>query len=258
MINKKYGKVTNSQLQKIDTCLTDFEINHFYQRCNRKLDTILITALKSLKRRRLIEWEYQTVIVWGDQEHHDVATDDEIERILVTEKDILTSIFEYEDIYQIFLSNQQKEFYRLVNERLFREYGYHRYYKRIKIIYNQDNMVDAIPVTEFQLQKLLLNEKVVSYLNNEARNIQTNWHQKTKDYFTGPCPDLYLKAQELLVDELIKPVSSTFVNVNINQLVEAASSLDPTLDSTLDPAEETELDEIFNQSIVLQLNCHTF
>lgn len=225
MINKQYGKITNTKLKEIDTCLTDFEINHFYQRCNRKLDRILISALTSLRRRRLLEWQYEYVIVWGKEQKHSIASDDEIERILKVEKYILKNIFEYEDIYQVYLSNQQKDFYKMVNEKLFSEYGYHRYYKRIKIIYNQENMIEALPQAELQLQKLLLNEKVSIYLTNEAKKIKTNWNRNSEYYLTSNCPELYLKAQELLINELIKPISSN-KTINLEQLVSYADQED--------------------------------
>ena len=238
MINKQYGKQTNKQLRQIDTCLTDFEINHFYQRCNRKLDRILITALTSLRRRRLIEWQYQTIIVRvssNNIEEHHIASDNEIEIILRKEKQILTNVFNYTDIYQIFLTDQQKLFYQFVNEDLYKQYGYIRYYKRIKIVYNQENMIDALPETELQLQKLLLNNEVVNYLNDEAKKIKTNWNKTSAYYFTNNCPELYIKAQELLVNELIRPLPQN-KSINIDQLASYA---------TISEDDDSELDNLF-------------
>lgn len=236
MINRKYGKLTNAQIKNIDSSITDFEISHFYQRCNRKLDTILITALNSLRRRRLIEWEYQTVVVYGPNQKHSVATDSEVENILKTEKYFLNEIFGYEDMYQIYLYNRQKEFYNLVNDFLLDNYGYHRYYRRIKIIYNQENMIDALPVTELQLQKLMLNNEISNYLTREARRIRKNWKYNSEYYLVNDCPKLYLQAQQLLVNELIKPTPS-------GKVIDLDLLIDKMKEET--PEDQEELDELF-------------
>lgn len=236
MINRKYGKLTNAQIKTLDSSITDFEISHFYQRCNRKLDTILITALNSLRRRRLIEWEYQTVVVYGPNQKHSVATDSEVENILKTEKYFLNEIFGYEDMYQIYLYNRQKEFYNLVNDSLLDNYGYHRYYRRIKIIYNQENMIDALPVTELQLQKLMLNNEISNYLTREARRIRKNWKHNSEYYLVNDCPKLYLQAQQLLVNELIKPIPS-------GKVIDLDLLIDKMKEET--PEDQEELDELF-------------
>lgn len=236
MVNRKYGKLTNTQIKNIDSSITDFEINHFYQRCNRKLDTILTTALNSLRRRRLIEWEYQTVVVYGPDQKHALATDTEVENILKTEKRFLNEVYGYDDMHQIYLYNRQKEFHDLVNNFLLNEYGFHRYYKRIKIIYNQENMIDALPVTELQLQKLLLNDEISNYLNKEARRIRKNWKYNSEYYLVNDCPKLYLQAQQLLVNELIKPVKS-------GKIINCELLIDRIKESA--PEDQEELDELF-------------
>lgn len=66
--NHKYGRMTEKELLQLDKILTSFEIRHFYQRCNKKLEQILFSALNNLKNRKLINYQIQTVIVTTDEE----------------------------------------------------------------------------------------------------------------------------------------------------------------------------------------------
>lgn len=62
MINEKYGEIADDKLIALDDRITQFEINNFYMRSDRKLRQILLSALGNLRSRRLIDWEHQTVI----------------------------------------------------------------------------------------------------------------------------------------------------------------------------------------------------
>ena len=91
MINEKYGKVSTDNLLSMNECITSFEINNFYMRSDKKLRQILLSALKNLRSRRLIDWQLQTVVCKekNGEEEWFVANDDEIELILNTEYDVL-------------------------------------------------------------------------------------------------------------------------------------------------------------------------
>ena len=84
--NHKYGRMTEKELLQLDKILTSFEIRHFYQRCNKKLEQILFSALNNLKNRKLINYQIQTVIVTTDEEtgkdKYFLATDDNLKSIL--------------------------------------------------------------------------------------------------------------------------------------------------------------------------------
>lgn len=89
--NHKYGRMTEKELLQLDKILTSFEIRHFYQRCNKKLEQILFSSLNNLKNRKLINYQIQTVIVTTDEEtgkdKYFLATDDNLKSIndLITE-----------------------------------------------------------------------------------------------------------------------------------------------------------------------------
>ena len=81
MVNHKYNRVSQKELKEIDYKITPFEIKHFYQRCNKKLEQVLFSALNNLKNRKLIEYELQTVIV--DNENNYFGADDNDKRMFI-------------------------------------------------------------------------------------------------------------------------------------------------------------------------------
>lgn len=216
MINRKYDNVSQEELLEINPVITKFEIRHYYQRCNKKLEEILFSALKSLSSRKLIDWEIETVIVTRNQEktHYRVANVFEKKMILRAERYVLHKIMQLEKMFNVFAKQKQDEFYRLVNEilenSLDKDWQY--YYKRVKIIYNHDQIVEAIPDLEAELRKLELNDKVVNALNEHAeKNYRRNEEKLfekivSEEDISGEwkMPDTYVMAQKLLTDELIR------------------------------------------------------
>lgn len=63
MVNKNYKKISTTELKSMDYCITDFEVNHFYQRVDSRLTRILKTALGSLQKRFVVENVEEYVIV---------------------------------------------------------------------------------------------------------------------------------------------------------------------------------------------------
>ena len=75
----------------------------------------------------------------------------------------------------------------MVNERLNDLYGWHHYFKQIKLSFIPSNIIEAIPQTTIDLEKEILNEKIIKVLNNNAE----------EKYNT------YIEAQRILTEELI-------------------------------------------------------
>ena len=225
MINRKYDNVSQEELLEINPVITKFEIRHYYQRCNKKLEEILFSALRSLSSRKLIDWEIETVIVTRNQEktHYRVANVFEKKIILRAERYVLHKIMHLEKMFNVFAKQMQDEFYRLVNEILkdSLDEDWQYYFKQVKIIYNHDQVVEAIPDIEAELRKLELNDKVVNTLNEHAeekyRKERKKYEDDTAKLFEKivngediseekifKIPDTYVMAQELLTDELIR------------------------------------------------------
>ena len=223
--NHKYGRVSENQLKNLDYTVTPFEIKHFYQRCNKKLEQILFSALNSLKNRKLIIYEIQTVIVESDKKGKGrffLALDDDKKKILQVERHVLHNVMGYDKMFQVFIRFQQAEFYQKVNELLYEYYGWKHYFKQVKVIYTPEDIKQALPQMEVNLQKELLNKKVIDFLNNNAREFYNNkiseYEEKSKNLlvdYLGEAPkmevkslwripDTYLTAQSILTDELIR------------------------------------------------------
>lgn len=130
--------------------------------------------MNSLKNRKLITYEIQTVIVTKDKrgkEQYFEATDLQKKQILEVERHILHNIMGYEKMFQVFIRFQQADFYQQVNDLLYQQYGWNHYFKQIKVIYTFDGVKEALPELEIKLQKELLNKKVVDYLNSNAKDL---------------------------------------------------------------------------------------
>lgn len=218
MTNHKYNKIAKEELKQIDTVVTTFEINHFYLRCNKKLEQILFSALNNLKNRKLIlEPEIQTVIVDSNYNYF-LALDSDKKKILQEERYILKNVMGYEKISQVFCRFKQNEYYRMVNDRLNELYGWHHYFKQIKLSFIPSNIIEAIPQTTIDLQKAMLNERIIKVLNESAEEKynadKQKWEEIRNNLIWGDynslskskawdIPDTYLEAQKILTEELI-------------------------------------------------------
>lgn len=248
IVNHKYGRTSEKYLKNLDYTVTSWEVKHFYQRCNKKLEQILFSALNSLKNRKLITYEIQTIIVATDKkgkEQYFEADDIQKKQILEVERHVLHNIMGYEKMFQVFIKFQQAEFYQKVNDLLYQQYGWNHYFKQIKVIYTSNGVREALPELEMKLQKELLNKKVISYLNSNAKNLyeknKTEYQQQVKNLigeYWGEAPrittsegkiwklpDTYLDAQSVLTDELIKIGHKDMV-FSMEDFIESNSDLD--------------------------------
>ena len=249
MINSKYGKEPKTKLKQLDYCINDQEITLFYIRSNKKLERVLHDALSNLQREKLIIVEYETVIVSVDErgkEHRFIANDYQKKKILQTERYILKNVMQYKNMFYVYIKNKSNEYYNKVNEKLHELYGWKYYYKQIKIIYDQPNIVDAIPSKEVMLQKEILNSKIIEFLNDNAKNV---YEKKEKEYEdaldeylndwigdkeylrnrvkvpnTWKYPKAYIEAQRILTDELIRIGHSNIVFIPDKLLTVAEES----------------------------------
>lgn len=172
--NQNYGRIPESNLISLNESITPFEIKHFYQRCNKKLEQILFSSLNSLSNRKLIDYEVETVIIMedelGNRFNHVAQFEDEKTKITAIERYVLHDIMGYERMIQVFSSFRQAEFYHKVNELLEEYYGWKGYFKQIHIAYTPKHVHEALPEMTVKLQKELLNNKVIDALNIGAQN----------------------------------------------------------------------------------------
>ena len=156
----------------------------------------------------------------GNKDKFHVAEDWEKKAILQVERRVLKQIYGYENIFQIYIRGQQKEYFAKINEILNKQHKWNRYFKQIKLIYNQEQLQEAIPDTKAEIEKEKLNEKIVAVLNDEASETYRKQKQKYiedtaarwNECEEGKTPYLadlweppynFVEAQRLLTKELV-------------------------------------------------------
>lgn len=199
MVNEKYNRISTNKLQELDYCITPFMINNFYMKANSRLHNIVTAALHNLENRKIIIVQDQTVIYTSDNKRH-LASEEELKNIMEVEKAILNQM-NCETMKQIILRFKGKEYYKKVNERLYKKYQWKSVFKQKKLIFNTPDVVAEIPRIELELQKELLNSKVIDALNESNQKLYER--QKLKD--DGfQLPEYYIKAQAMLAEELLR------------------------------------------------------
>ena len=233
MINQLYGKIDIDDLQEIDSNITLWELNKFYQICDYKLSSVLFSALNSLKNRSLITYEEQYVISREGEERH-IANDEEKKIVLEAEKMTLKKMGLYSKSH-VALCFKLNEFYKNLNTYLNEHYKWERIYKQYKIIFlDKPYLQEALNENEILLNKLLLNEKVIDAVDKHAENLSKTQKEKLdlvyndaldklkqdediwgdiepmdkesikKEYKIFTYPDCFVQVQKMLSQKLLK------------------------------------------------------
>lgn len=219
MVNQHYKTLPNSELKKIDYVITDYEINHFYQRCDNKLTNILFSAMNNLKHRFIIEFEEQVVCV--DANNRYILADDRMKKNIMAVKYKVRTEMGFESEQQIYLKMKAAEFYKAVNYYLNKLYGYKYTFKQYKVIFNQNIVMEEIPRIEQEFQRALLNENIIGSLNRSAKKHYDSVNTSDKEFRLS---NSYIQAQELLTNKLIKLKSNA----------DTIESYEPYIDEELD------------------------
>lgn len=174
MINRNYIEnkkfIKSEELKKYNK----WEIDHFYGRTAQKLSNVLFSALNSMKKRCLIEYEEQNIIIEfvDGKEIHRVATPSETSCILQAKTQVL-SMMGYSKVPFV----RANEFYDKVNKKLNEVYGWDRIYKEYRIIYNKEYMNPNIDVIQKEIQeeirskKIKLNFDIIKAIKKQARKL---------------------------------------------------------------------------------------
>ena len=174
------ANIKNKIKSKCDTLVTEFDINHFQQRAEAKLNKTLYTALDSMSKRFLIKYhtEYVLRVPCKDDKSGyelEVASPRQVSLILEAQHKILDSMG-YENITQVALRYKLKEFNERVDDYLSEHYGWLGFFSQLSIIYIND-IGREIPLKAEEIRKLApsvqrkqLNQIVVKSLNQQARD----------------------------------------------------------------------------------------
>lgn len=175
IINQNYIEENKDELKLQNDNITDYQINHFYQRTYQKLRKILFDTLRNLKNRCLIDYEEITMINIIEPDINEIlhtsirpATDEEKKNILIIKKIVLNEM-SLDSITLVHLKFKHREFYNRVNELLKEEYNINYIYTDIKILFNHEHIIQALQQAELNIQKIMLNTKVINAVNEQAK-----------------------------------------------------------------------------------------
>ena len=229
MINNEYIKEDKEKLKKSNEYITDYQINHFYQRTYQKLRKIIFDTLRNLKNRCMIDYEELTIINISE-----VAIDSKIlytvTRIATIEekknidniKKIVLNEMNIDSITLVHLKFKHEDFYNRVNDLLKEYYNINYVYTDIKILFTHKYIIEALEQAELTMQKYLLNDKIITAVNEQARyNLDksiNNYNEQVEEYLKSilgvanslalkkffKLDDTYLDAQFELSGTLLK------------------------------------------------------
>lgn len=181
-----------------DKKISKWDIDHFFLRSHEKLNSILMSALKSMRRRGVIDFEEEMVIVKSMNGKRVVvkAEEEDIKKIIESEKEVLAymnlEVKPYADI---------KKFYNLLNKKLNEKYQWDRAFKRLNITWSNrylyEDLNRVIEDIEYMLKynQGLLSEEVEKRLEKDALNRKKKNLQDIKKY-----NKLFAKAKDIEIE----------------------------------------------------------
>lgn len=178
MVNEKYKRNNIVQINKSlpGYGITDYDLEMFYDKCNSRLTDILESGLNSLDSRRLIDCiKVQTVMLQNDEGSIDFVELDDLLRSQLLDVEYRTlQEMGYEYMDQVRAAKRMKDFYTIRNIKAKELYDWFGIQEQYHIVYKEDNIREALPKDTLQLNKLLLNEKVVEALNRSFDTMVDN------------------------------------------------------------------------------------
>ena len=198
----KYNK-NRKELKKLSNKMTDFEIREFFKRCNNNFPKIITSSLNSLQRRNLIRYSELYMIIEKDSNgkiEHREAIDSEVAYIIKTKRKVMKQ-FGAEIEVQIYWNGQEDEYYSVLNDIFKEEMDWESVYICYKIVYNQEDTLEAFSEDAVKLCKLILNDKVIKRMDTQADNLLEN-SRNNPDSFQYP--KVYPNMQHMLSNKLLR------------------------------------------------------
>lgn len=196
MANKIYGyKNIYQKLKKQN--FDSFNIIDFIFRTKSKFNSIVHSALNSMKKRDIVD--FKKVLIVSKDGVHKLADEDEIRCIESVEKCVLNSMNE-NSVSDIVLAGKYNGYCKRVKKEVLSkinaDYFYRGYSIRIK------NLKDCYYTeADYADLKSNLNQEVIRYFNKQAKDRELLYLKKDKKV---SLPKNYLLQQEELADLLLK------------------------------------------------------
>lgn len=179
MVNQFYENLPLKDLLEMDSRMTYWQLQKFYQICSYKLSSILFSSLNSLQSRNLISYEEQYVIVSDSKKRIHIANDKEKKDIAEAEKIILEKMGLSN---KLFVASHFKlsEFYSYMSSYVNENFKWDSVYKQYKITLTNNKQYLASTSNKNQIysNKLLLNEKIIDTVDKYAEKLSKSQNEK--------------------------------------------------------------------------------
>lgn len=216
------AKIHNAHLD-----ITTNRANAFYLRNNGKLNTILMNSLRSLKGRRLIDYTTEIKIIQGKEAH--IASEEETIDILCAERYIMHDVMGYESVREVYRAKAESDYYENVNEYISKELNIDWYYRQIKVVYDQGNILEALDKNFIKQEREKLNAKIVNYIKSSEYKVARYLCNKYAHGYEEWCKE-YCDSSATLINELIntgQPIQPSLIYDVDNTIIENNHPDDP-------------------------------
>lgn len=183
LINESFGSSkSEKEFLEIFNNITMEEINVIKTHAYTKMNSILKSALNSLRAKRLISY-FTVVTVQTLDGNTKVATDDEIQIIDSIEHDILNELgCNY--IWEVYEKKIYKTFYDKVHIEM-KKSGWKQAQRKLKIIFTNEYIVEEMNKLTLELQKIQLNEELMLFLKNDLEKKHKQFNEVYKPAAIG-------------------------------------------------------------------------
>lgn len=223
MVNKNYDMLDYDDnytvLQKeLGANVSIFNIQQFHQRVENRLSKLLYSALESMAKRHIIQYEKKFIINVSEGDNSFgyksiAASPHQKSVIFETQQDVLDE-FGYKNISQVALKYKVREFYDKVNEQLNEKYEWLGYYTQISIALLKDTSTaqyltaDDICDLSSDVQREQFNKLILQKVNQQAHTKYEKYqNQSIEDFFDGSVKfqydEAYLEVQSQLSEFMI-------------------------------------------------------
>lgn len=199
-IQEKYNATHRQEIKRGD-------VECFCDSLEVKLNSVIESALISMKRKNLIDYTLQYMIVTNDDKHH-VANATETQLITQIHKSVLDRMG-MATVSSVVTHGKIREFYYKCNLEC-QQYNWRRVYRRLYITY-MPNAIKADASVEVERLKTIKSSKIITSLNQAVvegmyRKITNTYkkynNEETKSKFVYT--DEFADMQKQLVDYLVR------------------------------------------------------
>lgn len=177
-VNKNFGSSkAEKEFLNIFNNITMEELNVVKTQAFAKMNSILKSALNSLRSKRLISY-FTEVTIEEKNGSTRTATDEEIQKIDSIEHNILKELG-CSHIWQIYEKRLYNVFYEKVHNEMELE-GWINYQRKLKIIFTNEYVIEELNKIELELEKIQLNEEIMTFLQNDLEKKHDKFHIENK------------------------------------------------------------------------------